>query len=477
MADATQLLNTPTTHSLSYLRRVTSSLSRGAIGLTWSPLAGLARDNIITYLSQIERGELVISTKEQTWEFGKADSEFPGLKVQLRVKNDKFWSRVALFTDIGLAEAYMLGDVDCDDISTLLKIFIINRSRLGEPSLNILFRPFVSIAKNLAYYGFVGDLANSRANISSHYDIGDIMFRSYLSEDMNYSSAIFRDYEEDLKADESNRETHERAQLRKMKSLLDKAHIKPGDKILEIGTGWGSLAILTAETYPDTIIHTVTLSVHQTTTARQRIQALGLSDRITVYNMDFRESLKMEGWKGTFDKFISVEMMEHVGKNYMEDFWKVADWALKEDTGVGVIQCITLPEARTEAYDKGTDFIQKFIFPGSYIPNITFLLSTLTSASQGRLTLDSIHNIGPHYARTLREWKRKFLTNWEDTIKTALVDKYNLNSTEIEIFKRKWIYYFDYCESGFATRRLGDHAMTFTREGNISYGCGYKIED
>ncbi|KIJ40858.1 hypothetical protein M422DRAFT_173066, partial [Sphaerobolus stellatus SS14] len=393
-------------------------------------------------------------------------SKEPALKAVLYVRSEAFWTRVGLFTDLGLAESFMMGEIDCDDITSLLKIIILNRKQMGE--VQSIAGPIAALCRSLAVYSFAGTMSNSRANISSHYDIGNIMFDAFLSKDMNYSCAIFKDHEEDIS--NPSRESLEDAQMRKMKAILGKAKIQDGDNILEIGTGWGSLSILAAQTR-DCTVTTITLSVDQMMLAVKRIAEAGLTDRISVHLMDFREILMNPEWKGAFNKFISIEMMEHVGKDFMEEYWKVVDYVLKEDSGVGVVQLTTLPESRVRAYDQGIDFIQKWVFfPGAYIPSVTFLFETMKTATEGRLTVDSVANIGPHYARTLREWKQKFLDNW-GIIAEALVSKYNLKGEDLNIFRRKWIYYFDYCDAGFATRTLGDHIITFTREGNMEYGC------
>ncbi|KAJ7268177.1 CFS1-like protein [Mycena haematopus] len=377
--------------------------------------------------------------------------------------------RVALFTDLGLAEGFMFGDVDCDDISSLIQILIANRHVLTTCTDTMLTSALAK-GRSLTSSKFIGSLTNARANISAHYDLGNTMFSAFLSEDMNYSSAIFKDFNEDLNPTISVRESLEDAQIRKVRLILKKANILPGQRVLEIGTGWGSLAILAAKTFHCTV-ETVTLSSNQAALARKRIEDAKLTEKITVHCMDFRECKLNPEWAGSFDKFISVEMIEHVGKDFFVEYWAVANWALKPDTGVGVVQGICIPEARAVSYNASADFAQKWvIFPGGYLPSFSFLVETLNKGSAGCLVVDSVLNIGPHYARTLREWKRRFLTNWDSVVAKALVVQYNLDAKGLEIFKRKWIC-ADYCEAGFKTRTLGDYMITFTREGNVGFGC------
>lgn len=469
-----QLLQTSRTHS------------RGAVNVAdslWSQLTGilpsltrglvsrLAKDNVLRALSNITEGEIEVVTQEESFTFGAPSAVDEALSVKLVVKNDAFWTRIALFTDLGLAESYMCGDVDCEDISCLIRIIIANRQKLDH--LNSFASSLLLIGRRLTAYKFLGDLATSPANISAHYDLGNALFEAFLSEDMNYSSAIFRDFGEDLGPVRAQPpESLESAQLRKMRLILRQLKIQPGDRVLEFGTGWGALAILAAETV-DCTMDTITLSTEQAELSAQLVAEKGLSDRVRVHYMDFRECRDKPEWQGAFDKFFSIEMVDHVDKQFIPEFWSVVDWALKPRTGVGVVQVISMPEARIPAYDKsGLDFIQKWIFPGCYIPSLCYMIDTMTEGSEGRLTTDSVTNIGPHYARTLREWKRKFLANWKDIAK-ELMDRYNLDARGLEIFKRKWIYYFDYCEAGFRARSLGDHVITFTREANPQFGCDF----
>ncbi|KAJ7869995.1 CFS1-like protein [Mycena leptocephala] len=459
---------------------------------SFSMLYPIARRTVLNILSKIISGQITVhvSATSEIFVFGHTD---PPLQATIYVRDNAFWTRVAFFTDLGFAEAFMSGDVDCDDISSLIQvrvlqhtlppneimvqILIANRRQLIVGSNSILLS-VIDKGRTLANHRFVGSLANSRHNISAHYDLGNIMFQAFLSEDMNYSSAIFRDFTEDLHSQNETTECLEDAQMRKIRFILNKANIHAGDRILEIGTGWGSLAMAAVTTF-DCTVDTITLSSNQCDLAKKRIVDAGLSDRITVHCMDFRECKLNPQWAGAFDKFISIEMIEHVGKDFLVEYWSVADWALNSGTGVGVIQSITIPEARVTSYEASVDFAQKWevlifdsqIFPGGYLPNFSQLVRTLNEGSMGRLIIDSVTNIGPHYARTLREWKRRFLANWENVISKALVAHYALNTHDLEFFKRKWIYYFDYCEAAFRTRTLGDHILTFTREGDIGFAA------
>jgi len=263
--------------------------------------------------------------------------------------------------------------------------------------------------------------------------------------------------------------------MRKVRHIISKAQIKPGHRVLEIGSGWGTMAITIARTIPGTQVDSITLSVAQRDLAMERIRKEGLEDRIRIHLMDYRSM--PESWKASFDRLVSVEMMEAVGREFMDTFWERMDWALKPKSAVGVVQCITLPEARFDAYCNNIDFIQKWIFPGCFIPSLSFIISSMNVGAGSQLTIDSISNIGPHYARTLREWRDSFLEKFESVIEPALREEYpevmagENGRYEIEVFKRKWIYYYCYCEAGFSLRSLGDHIITITRDGSEDYGC------
>lgn len=529
-----QLLDTPAKHPFSLASLADSAwntVREAAFKTGWKPVSRLAEAAVVALMQNITKGQLRVFTYDHIYTFPapgskeEAENEMPELKAELRVVNDVFWVRLCTMSDLGFAEAYMYGDVECDDLVSVFMMFIYNRENLASMTSRASY--LFSIPQKLTSYRFVNTIGNSRSNISAHYDISNEMFMGFLSEDMTYSCAIFDDLDGDLKngttvrsewsggqgltrfdldsknssADASEANSHSStptlssspllkavgdvqqdplhvAQLRKLNHIIRKAHILPGQNILEIGSGWGSMAILIARTIPGTTVHTLTLSVHQRELLLTRLKEAGVEGgRVQVHLMDYREVKKRAEWRGAFDRVISIEMVEAVGGEYLEDYWGVIDWAMKPRTGAGVIQGITLPESRFEKYQAEVDFIRKWIFPGGLLPTVSLLVESMRKGSNGRLIVDSVSNIGPHYARTLREWRRRFLERFDDVIVTALVKEYpavmggQRGRSEIEVFKRKWIYYYCYCEVGFTTRTLGDHIITFTREGNEEYGC------
>ncbi|RPD62533.1 cyclopropane-fatty-acyl-phospholipid synthase [Lentinus tigrinus ALCF2SS1-7] len=512
-----------------------------------SPLCSLAEKAATSLLQLISHGTLVIHTPARTYCFGESKDEdirqdsdsSDALVAELTVRNPNFWLRLCAMGDLGFSEAYMYGEIDCEDLVKVFLVFLANRAQLSAIDNSLFSRLAGSLPDVGLTARIVNTVTNARKNISAHYDISNAMFMGFLSKDMTYSCAIFPELDGDLRQPSSSHhssphhsasntpsltgastpstladsETHdppkdlqlgalgllsaaegairkirtlvsdvddplEAAQYRKLHHIIRKADIRPGHRVLEIGSGWGSMSLLITSTIPGTTVDTLTLSTQQAELARKRAVDAGLSDRIRVHLLDYR-NMPAE-WEGAFDRLVSVEMVEAVGREYMETYWAKIDWALNKETGVGVVQGITIPEARFEQYMREVDFIRKWVlFPGGFLPTLTFMVETLTKGSHGRLVVDSVSNIGPHYARTLREWRRRFEAHFEDTIIPALKAEYpGVMDTddakaqeEIEVFRRKWIYYYCYCEVGFTTRRLGDHIITFSREGNMKYGC------
>ncbi|KAI0667642.1 cyclopropane-fatty-acyl-phospholipid synthase [Trametes maxima] len=499
-----------------------------------SPLCSLAEKAATSLLASISNGSLTIHTPAQTYRFGQDresheashEDALKAPRAELTVRNPIFWLRLCAMGDLGFSEAYMYGEIDCDDLVKVFLVFLANRAQLSAID-NSPFSRLLACLPDVGVSAYiVNTVANARKNISAHYDISNSMFMGFLSKDMTYSCAIFPELNTDLHAPSTSssprahtpaltgastpstlaapEDAHkalnfdslhipleqpgtdagavhadalEAAQFRKLRHIVRKADVRPGHRILEIGSGWGALAILVTSTIPGTTVDTLTLSTQQAALVRARADAAGLADRVRVHLLDYRD-MPAE-WEGAFDRVISVEMVEAVGREYMETYWAKIDWALNKETGVGVVQGITIPEARFEQYMREVDFIRKWIFPGGFLPTLTFLIETLTRGSHGRLVVDAVSNIGPHYARTLREWRKRFEARFEDTIVPALRAEYPAvmgsddakAREEIEVFRRKWIYYYCYCEVGFTTRRLGDHIITFSREGNVEYGC------
>lgn len=342
----------------------------------------------------------------------------------------------------------MLGEFDCLDLTAFFRIFILNRDQLSNAT-NLTSRVSNAISGLLAP---LNSLSNSTLHISAHYDLSNEMFAGFLSPDMTYSCPIWQ-----LQTGgKQMSDTLHYAQIRKLDHIADQARIKRTDHLLEIGTGWGSFAIRAVERFGCRVT-SLTLSKEQKVLAERRIEEAGFSDRISVELCDYRLHKKSDG--GRYDKIVSIEMLEAVGKDFLTTYFKCVDSLLKKDGGIAVFQCITIPEARYEAYAKSQDFIQKYIFPGGHLPSITALVDAIAAGSQGNFIVDQISNIGPHYAKALRCWREEFQRNFHTFEKSIPGDP--------EVFRRKWEYYFTYCEAGFNTKTLGDHIVTVGREGSL----------
>ena len=258
------------------------------------------------------------------------------------------------------------------------------------------------------------------------------MFAAFLSEDMTYSCPIWGPTSDPKFVHESL----EDAQYRKLQYFIDAAKIKPTDHVLEIGTGWGSFAIQAVRN-TGCRITSLTLSREQKELAEDRIAAAGFTDRIEVLLCDYR-ALPMPN-EGPYDKVVSIEMLEAVGREFLDTYFGCINELLKPEGGVAVFQCITMPETRYESYSKGEDFIRKYIFPGGHLPTVSQLVGSVERGTGGTLVIDEIINIGGHYAKTLRLWREKFERTFEGEIRPALLEEHEgMTERDVELFRRKW---------------------------------------
>ncbi|KAK4158268.1 cyclopropane-fatty-acyl-phospholipid synthase [Chaetomidium leptoderma] len=480
---------------------VSRPLSRAAAYLCdklTSPALALARPAILSLLSSIKVGTLILideplgerhifgqpldeeeaasttpgsstthpSSNPETTKKKKTTTTTQGTTTQdnppppcatLTIKSPTFYLRLLLLSpsaDMGFAAAYLLGEATCPDLTSLFRLFILNRAHLNNmTTANGTTASWCSSSGNNN-----NTVANAAVNAAAHYDLGNDMFAAFLSGDMTYSCPIWR-----LDDDGLEGETLEEAQRRKLRRFVEGARLKSGDHVLEIGTGWGSFAIEAVKA-TGCRVTTLTLSREQKVLAEERIAAEGLAGRIEVLLMDYR-ALPVPPER-PYDKVVSIEMLEAVGKEFLGTYFACVDKLLKRDGGVAMFQCITMPEGRHEAYSRSEDFINHYIFPGGYLPSITQLLNHISTESKGTLIVEKVENIGGHYARTLRLWREQFIANFEDKIRPALMKEHpDMRKNEVDVFRRKWEYYFTYCEAGFLTKTLGDVIITVGREG------------
>jgi len=395
------------------------------------------------YLSKIEVGRLNVSYPSgEKFVYGDANSS---LIVNMTINSSDFFKRLALYGDIGFAESYMDGDFDTNELQELVKLALLNSHKLGTKSedysknrLSNIF-PFVNRVKHIMRKN---SKTRSRKNISEHYDLSNEFFKLMLDDTMMYSSAVFGHNEEDLHS----------AQKRKIEHLAKKLRIKPGAKVLEIGSGWGAMAIYLAKEM-NCDVTTVTLSNEQKELCHERFALEKVEEKIDILLKDYRDL------EGSFDAIISIEMFEAVGAEYFDVFFKKCESLLKP-SGVLAMQVITIPDQRYAAYSKSTDFIQKYIFPGGHLPSVGKVLEVTTNHT--RLNLLHMEEFSEDYAKTLRLWDENFSAKL-DEVRALGFDEY---------FIRMWKMYLNYCEAAFITRNIGLVQMVFSRDQNIHLNKG-----
>lgn len=354
--------------------------------------------------------------------------------VSFEVHDGAFWKAVALAGSLGAGESWIAGHWTCTEPARLVRLFVRDREVLDgvESGLARLTQPLA----RFAHWCNRNHRRNSRRNIAAHYDLGNDFFSLILDPTMTYSSAIFASEQVSL----------EQAQQAKLERLCSKLALGPADHVVEIGTGWGSMAMCAAERFGARVT-TTTISRRQAQVARERIASAGLGDRIELLESDYRDL------SGRYDKLVSVEMVEAVGHQYLEGYLDKCSSLLKPG-GAMVLQAITLADQYYQAALRSVDYIQKHIFPGSFIPSVTALVDAATKATD--LRLFHLENIGDHYAETLRRWRVALRERWNDALELGYP----------ETLLRAYEWYFAYCEGGFAERHLGVCQMVFVKPGS-----------
>jgi cyclopropane-fatty-acyl-phospholipid synthase len=382
-------------------------------------------------LKRLEKGRIDLRLHDGSWETFRGAS--PGTECRVIVRDPAFYRSVVFGGDVGFGESYTRAEWDSPDVTKVIECLIENRESMGEYRI-----PFASILERMNRFRHAlrkNSLRKSRQNIADHYDLGNDLFSKFLDPSMTYSCAYYANSSTSL----------EQAQEAKLGMILSRADIRDGDKVLEIGSGWGSFVIAAARHRTCQLL-TTTLSKNQYDVVRQRIAEHNLAHRVSARLSDYRQ---LAGEK-VYDKIVSIEMFEAVGYQYWGQFFAVCDRLLKEDGRI-VMQIITLPDRYFSAYKHGCDWIQKHIFPGGFLPSIGALRETLKKSTP--FSIVELEDIGIHYARTLRDWRERFHRE-----KAALLAKgYS------EEFFRKWDYYFCYCEAAFQTETLGVHHLVLER--------------
>ncbi|MFJ4153700.1 class I SAM-dependent methyltransferase [Pseudomonas sp. NPDC089752] len=382
--------------------------------------ASLARMAVLAQLRRLAHGSLRVICQDRQWSFGEAGSP---LYAEVEIIDEAAWSLVASNGSIGAGEGYIHGYWRTPDLAAVTRVFVANLDVLDamEGGLARLARPALQLLHRLNRNNRRG----ARRNILAHYDLGNDLFERLLDPTMMYSAAQFDHAEQSL----------EDAQLNKLERICQKLELKPDDHLLEIGSGWGSLAIHAA-THHGCRVTTTTLSDAQYAHTLQRVQTLGLTPRIRVLREDYRDL------RGRFDKLVSIEMIEAVGHRYLPTYFRQCAALLKDD-GLMLLQAITIRDQRYAQARRSVDFIQRYIFPGGALPSLSVLLDT--ASRQTALNLVHLEDFGQDYARTLRHWR--------DNLRQARAALKELGYDET--FQRLWEFYLCYCQGGFEERAIG----------------------
>lgn len=378
------------------------------------------RQRLLSQLAPLREGQLRVRDALGETLLGDAAGE---LHVTVTIDDPAFYRKVAAQGSVGAGESYIHGDWQCDDLVALVRLLVRNRDLLdgmerGPARIGgWLLRGWNRLRRN--------SREGSRRNIAAHYDLGNDFFALFLSTDLMYSSALFA----------SEQDTLEDASRRKLDRICQQLRLAPGDRVVEIGTGWGGFALHAAQHY-GCHVTTTTISAEQHALATARVRAAGLEDRITLLMKDYRDL------DGQYDKLVSIEMIEAIGAQYLDTYMATLQRLLKPD-GLALLQAITIEDHRYEQARRSVDYIKRHVFPGSFIPSINAIMAAKTRASD--LQLLAQQDFGHSYALTLRAWRQRFL---------AQLPAVHAQGFDAR-FCRLWEFYLAYCEGGFLERSIG----------------------
>ena len=372
---------------------------------------------VFNILKDIEYGYLEIKTYQgRLVKFGNKDET---LKASIKIKKPNFTFNLIKGGSIGFAESYMRNEFETDDLSNLIEITARNIKIIHKFS-GLLDLPIINFIKNI----FIKNTkSRSRENVSKHYDLGNEFFSLWLDQTLTYSSAIFEKKTQDLSEAQNN----------KYQKLINLINPKNGDKVLEIGCGWGGFAEYLGKKY-DVKLDCITISKKQYEYAKERIYRCGLNEKVNIQIKDYRDL------KDKYNSIASIEMIEAVGQNYLESYFKTLKGNLANN-GTAAIQAITIDDSLFDRYKNKQDFIQKYIFPGGFLPSKN---SINKYVSENGLTIKSYKSYANHYSSTLALWRNEFNKKWD------LIKNQGFDST----FKRMWEFYLSYCEAGFKSKNI-----------------------
>ena len=372
-----------------------------------------AKTVFLKFMKHLNHGQLTISDGDEVLHFG-SDTD---ITAQITVFDQRFYTKVMLGGSIGAGEAYIDGLWDTNDLVGVVRIIARNIGLLNrlEKRFGWVFQPY----RLLFHRRNRNSKSGSKRNIISHYDMGNDLYGAFLDSRMMYSSAIYPDESSDL----------EHGAVHKLEILCQKLGLKPDDRVIEIGSGWGGFAIYAAANY-GCHVTTTTISEAQYQEAQRRVEEAGLNDKITLLKKDYRDL------DGTFDKLVSIEMIEAVGYEYLPDYFAKCSSLLKKN-GKMVLQAITIGDQHFDQYLKGVDFIQRHVFPGGCLVANKVMFNLIASTTD--MVVRDLEDFGIHYARTLADWRDAFNRSFESLELKNYDDR----------FRRLWNFYLAYCEGGF----------------------------
>ena len=396
-----------------------------------SRLHRAARSIVLRTLASLSHGRLEVHDGADSWVFG--DHQEGSLRAVVKVHHSRFYGRLLFGGTVGAGEAYADGDWETDDLTQVVRIMVANQKVLQGLD-GAAIRGLKHLVEKVGHWRNANTKSGSRKNIAAHYDLSNHFFSLWLDSRMMYSSAVYAQPNWSL----------EQASEHKLRRLCEMLELKPRDHLLEIGTGWGGMAIYAAQNYGARVT-TTTISSAQYEEAVARVQAAGLQNRVTVLLQDYRDLT------GCYDKAVSVEMVEAVGDEFVDGYFEKIESLLKPG-GKFVMQAITIADQRYDAALREVDFIKKHIFPGSFIPSVTRLVNAATHTPSFKLT--RLDDIGVDYAKTLRAWSEQF-AKARDELSALGFDRR---------FQRLWQFYFSYCEGGFLERAISDVQVVFSNQ-------------
>jgi len=388
-------------------------------------MSQIAKTLFLRGLRSLRIGSLELVTRNERWEFGDPDSS---LKATIAIHDERFFKRALFGSDVAIGESWMDGDWSSPDLLSVVSLAVRNMNAVEKQNwaVSALTRAFDVVRHRLRKNSITG----SRKNIKAHYDLSNDFFQLFLDPGMMYSCGFY----------ESAHDSLETAQFNKLDRICRKLRLGPQDHVLEIGTGWGGFAEHAIRHYGCRVTST-TISDEQYAYAGNR-----LGDRAELLKQDYRLL------RGQYDKIVSIEMFEAVGLEFYDDFFSACDRLLKPG-GSMLVQTITMNEKKFPVYQKRSDWIQKYIFPGSELASVSEILHSLARATS--LSLHHLEDIGTHYARTLASWRQRFNNSLSEVRSLGFDDR----------FIRMWDYYLAYCEGAFLERHAGDAQILLVKNG------------